>query len=222
MKAKSPIILGLVSIPVLAVLLLWLGKEYPWGTWRYRVTVEIVTPEGIKTGSAVRELRVHTEPGFLGVRKQGVAHLVGEAVVIDLGERGVLFALLSEDDIFHAFPYNNGAGVKAPDGIRFYNGLRPDITGQLPREHYPRFAIFEDMQDPNTLRLIYGSHLDLETRKSVYVDEVAELLGYGVRIRNVTIEITDDAVTWGVENVIPHFGPVPRPIGFDDFVRKGR
>ena len=47
---------------VLAVLygsakLIW-RQAYPSGSWRYKMTVVVQTPEGIKTGSAVREVDV--------------------------------------------------------------------------------------------------------------------------------------------------------------------
>ncbi len=203
MNAKSLIILGVVCIPVVTVLLLWLAADYPWGTWRYRVIVEIATPEGIKTGSAIRELRVHTEPGFLGVRKQGVARLVGEAVVIDLGQRSKLFALLTEDDLFQAFPYNNGAGVLAPEGIRFYNELKSGMKAPLPPAKYPTFVIFADLNDPKSVQLAYGSRFDVETQKTVPVDQLEELLGVGVNVRSVTIEITNDPVAWNIDKVLP-------------------
>lgn len=203
MNAKVSVFVILVGVSALAVLLVLITKDYPFGTWRYRVTVNIVTPEGTKSGSAVRELRVHTEPGFLGVRKQGVARLVGEAVVIDLGKRGVLFALLSEDDLFHAFPYNNGAGVLAPDGIRFYNGLKAGMKASLPADHYPRFVMFKDLSEPKSVQLAYGARLDVATQKILPVDEVEGLFGVGVRIRDINIEITSDPVTWNVVDWLP-------------------
>ena len=36
-------------------LVLW-NANHPSGTWRYKVTVEIETPEGVKSGSAIRQL----------------------------------------------------------------------------------------------------------------------------------------------------------------------
>jgi len=63
------------------------------GTWRYRVTVEIETPEGIKSGSAVRELSVGTP--LINLPDAGnPGRIRGEAVVIDLGVIGKVFSLL--------------------------------------------------------------------------------------------------------------------------------
>src|SRR6218665_2890440 len=64
---------------------------------RYKMTVTVETPEGIKTGSAVREAGRYTEPSILP-DQGGVFYRVigGEAVVVDLAERGVLFALIDD------------------------------------------------------------------------------------------------------------------------------
>src|SRR4051812_15423843 len=63
-------------------------------TFRYKMTVTVTTPEGDKTGSAVREVSV-THGLHLTPEMQPAVHLKGEAVVVDLGSRGVLFALLN-------------------------------------------------------------------------------------------------------------------------------
>lgn len=193
---------GIIALALL-FLLIPIYINYPWGTYRYRVTVEIVTPEGIKTGSAVREIRVHTEPGFLGVRKQGIDRLIGEAVVIDLGTRGVVFALLSEDDLYQAFPYNNGVGILSPMGIRYYKSLKPGTKAPLPSEKYPTFVTFKDLSDPKSLQLVYGQRFDVEAQKHLLVDEMETLFGAGVRVQGITIEITNDPVTWGIEKGLP-------------------
>jgi hypothetical protein len=194
---------GIIALALLFVLIP-IYINYPWGTYRYRVTVEIVTPEGIKIGSAVREIRVHTEPGFFGVRKQGIDRLIGEAVVIDLGTRGVVLALLSEDDLYQAFPYNNGKGVLSPMGIRYYKSLKLGMKAPLPPEKYPTFVTFKDLSDPKSLQLVYGQRFDVEAQKHLLVDEMETLFGAGVRIQGITIEITNDPLMWGtVDKFLP-------------------
>ena len=163
----------------------WLHVEYPWGTWRYRVTVVVDTPEGVKSGSAVREVRVHTEPGLLGVSKQGVSRQVGEAVVVDFGEKGALFVLPMKEEITYAFPFNKGVGVLAPEGIRFYNGLQPGAKAPLPRDKFPRLVMFEDLKDPKSVKMVDP-------------DALSETFGKGVVLKDISAEITNDPVTWGI------------------------
>lgn len=71
------------------------------------MTITVDTPEGLKSGSAVREVFVQYQPGFMGVQAGGHATLRGEAVEVDLGARGKLFALMrskfSEDAGYRIF-----------------------------------------------------------------------------------------------------------------------
>ena len=60
--------------------------------YRYRLTLDVETPEGAKTGSSVIEVRTW-ETHFEGKRTNHEVR--GQAVVVDLGARGLLFALLA-------------------------------------------------------------------------------------------------------------------------------
>ncbi|MGB3139870.1 MAG: hypothetical protein WBB16_03640, partial [Aestuariivirga sp.] len=83
---------------ILGVLVL-LAAAWPWfhpaSSWRYRLVLEIETPEGIKSGSSVRQVYV-SEASKLLVGKLVKTHVRGEAVAVDLGDRGVLFALMNK------------------------------------------------------------------------------------------------------------------------------
>ena len=74
------------------------SETYPSASFRYKVTVEVETPEGIKTGSAVRQIDLKTEKNLIRTSGKGVnARVKGEAVAVDLGERGILFSILNND-----------------------------------------------------------------------------------------------------------------------------
>ena len=100
---------------------------YVSGTWRYRITVEVETPEGIKTGSAVREVSNAASSIRFGFPEStSPPEVRGEAVVVDLGERGVLFALIDWDswrEVSETFPYTAAKGI--PDRIRHFKNLKP-------------------------------------------------------------------------------------------------
>ena len=67
---------------------------YPSATIRYRMTVEVETPEGLKTGSSVIETTIQSGPrmGDAG----GVSYQYrGEAVAVDLPGGNTLFALMT-------------------------------------------------------------------------------------------------------------------------------
>lgn len=108
---------------------------YPSTKIRYKMTVEVETPEGIKTGSAVREISMVSRPMLLGESNDThVKFEKGEAVVVDLGQRGVLFATLgsSMDDgiaaLLNAFPSDCPEGNYSRCGIRHYSSGLPPIN----------------------------------------------------------------------------------------------
>jgi hypothetical protein len=89
---KRYILLLIIALLVSGYLMMW-----PSYTYKYRMTVEVSTPEGIKTGSSVIEVTTHQWPKFLSGITAGnttESSAVGEAPFVDLGARGMLFATL--------------------------------------------------------------------------------------------------------------------------------
>lgn len=87
----------------LLVLLVCLPLAYCgsyFNTWRFRMTIEVMTPEGLKTGSSVMELRTVPSPNipfFLSLGQQGApieaaASVEGHAPIVDLGPYGWVVA----------------------------------------------------------------------------------------------------------------------------------
>ena len=184
--------LGIVAL-VLVALAGLLYLKYPFGWWRYRMTVTVETPEGIKTGSAVREVNAHREPD-VGENAGAGSYVRGEAVVVDLGARGTLFALLrgqnsvdhAEDIVFHMFPMPDGpGGGLTREGIWYYSRLK-DAKATLPIDKYPMLVRFKDINDPKTVERVDPNNL-------------AASFGDGVKLVSASIEITSDPVTTGVE-----------------------
>ena len=190
-------VLGLIVLLIIGVgTAVAMSEKYPSGTWRYRVTVEIDTPEGVKSGSSVHELSVATP--LVNLPDVGnPASIKGEAVVIDLGERGVVFALMSnqswKNGLYQAFP------TKAPsstEGIRHYmDTLKVGMTGEW-KTNTPRMVTFTDMDDPKSVRLVYSKFRDQLT------DNFENLFGQGTRLKLITVEITNDPVTWKIEKYL--------------------
>jgi hypothetical protein len=181
------ILIGLGVLVVLAgAVVTWWTYEFPSATWRYKITVEVETPEGLKTGSAVREIGVFTDIK-IGDVGGGGAGVTGEAVVVNLGERGVLFATVGEDFgysvMFRAFPYSKGGLTK--EGMEYYSNLKNAKTSLLAIDQLPRFVMFRDLNDPLSVKL-------------VDIHDLSQNFGEGVKIKDITIETTDEPMTWGV------------------------
>jgi hypothetical protein len=56
----------------------------PGNSWRYRTTIEVQTPEGVRSGSAVRKITYHRNRGFFLAEGSPSWKVNGEAVVIEL------------------------------------------------------------------------------------------------------------------------------------------
>jgi hypothetical protein len=81
---------------------------------RSRLTLVVETPEGERSGSSVTQ-ETTSFPGGL-TRAQGWAlwtEFVGEAVVVDLGQRGLLFATLVKPSWFNSAGWGGSGGYAA-------------------------------------------------------------------------------------------------------------
>ena len=180
--------------------------EYPSTKIRYKMTVEVDTPEGIKTGSAVREISMVSRPMMLGESNDThVKFEKGEAVVVDLGQRGVLFATLgSATDpvwtLLNAFQSPCAEGAVSRCSVKYYSSLKLGEKAQLSIRYYPMFVTFEDLNDPKSAKSVLEmkSCPDPETgipdnSRCIEKDRFEEIFGQGVRLRSVMVEVTDQA-----------------------------
>ena len=202
------IIAALVALPPIAY-----GLAYPTLTLRYRLTLEAEIDGKPKTGSGVIEVIYSKQPEFASGRDRVSSHR-GEAVVLDLGDRGTLFALLQagsdsrsipESIILRAFNFDGGAfpGPTVEEGfkkLRQLSGKR-----ELPLMSLPLLVRFRDLNDPMTVEKVDP----LDIRKS---------FGDGARLVRATLEIvpmgiwplnwfgmTGEPITTGIENRLSWF-----------------
>lgn len=172
-----------IILGVLVLLAAWLWFP-PASSWRYRLVLEIETPEGIKSGSSVRQVYV-SEASKLLVGKLVNTHVRGEAVAVDLGNRGVLFALMNKGAqvdygiyiVFEAFPWQDGIGQAfRPEARAYYTALR--AKANLSFGKLPTLVRFRDINDPKTVELVDPNDL-------------AKSFGAGVRLKSASIEMVD-------------------------------
>ena len=179
------------------------------GTWRYKITVNVETPEGLKSGYAVREMSSSRSKYELDLpQATHPADVKGEAVVVDLGKRGKLFALMSGYEygpdhaktiLYKVFP--SGSGGNSAAGIRFYRDLKAGPKAMTPGQ-YLVLVMFKDINDPKTVTKVMEIEKDiskgwLQVEYPIKADRFEELFGKGVRLKNITMEMTDEPVTWG-------------------------
>lgn len=162
--------------------------------YRYRLSLEVATPEGLKRGSGVLQVHAFDYRGLAGDR--GGAETYGEAVAVDLGPRGSLFALLkreytgrsytdefSADVLARAHHVERGRGNYVPFARRV--AAIADVVEVHPAD-LPMLVRFRDINNPATVEKVDPNNL-------------AKSFGAGVKLQRATLQITSDPVTTGIE-----------------------
>lgn len=169
--------------------------------YRYRLTVEVETPEGVKTGSSVIEVEQSLSRSTASPSKVGVQRKVrGEAVAVDLPNGKTLFALLRSENnvdwasyvyVYLATHEKGKPFIDQLDNVLEVTGERtlprmwPPVGFLDERSAYPMLVTFGDLGDPTSVL-------------GVDPDDLAASFGEGVTLRRITVELTDAAVTSGI------------------------
>ena len=191
----------LIALGLLSALLLSACADDATPTYRYRLKVEVETPEGSKSGSSVIEVATHASRTAMDPSAQAVQFkLRGEAAVVDLGKRGLLFALLrSGNDIDWASRVMLNVAPKTPqepflDQFDNMKGIKGEVT--LPRRWPPGPL---DASSAYPMLVTFGDLADSKSVKQVDPDYLAATFGKGVKLKRITVEMTDAPVTVGIE-----------------------
>jgi hypothetical protein len=143
---------------------------------KYRLTVEVETPQGRKSASGV--LAVHPDRGY---SRGGHTRTVGDAVFVDLGSGKNLVALLAHIDgklDFDGINYLALRAYTAAGGKRVSFNEMSRLTGTVPVKGalIPVLVSFADPAIPGSARVVLP-------------DDLAAVLGNGYRLGEVTAEV---------------------------------
>lgn len=161
--------------------------------YRYRLTVEVDTPHGMRSGSSVIQVASHVSSQYSLAPGDVTTQVTGEAVAVDLPGGKTLFALLSKPDSAEgANAYAFDALISKPwigsnEYIANVNVLarRRDV-GVLPVKDWPMLVTFSDTDAPASVRSVDPLNLAIE-------------FGSAMKIRRITVQVTSDRVTTGIE-----------------------
>lgn len=206
-------------VALMGVLLSGCGLMRPSEEMRYRLTVEVETPQGLCTGSSVIEVRAVRNPDWVNPEGRGTrSSFRGEAAAIDLPGGKTLFALPEGEDGGGSDAMNypwlafEGRLKNSKDIFEDFRHMRQwkNEVVEMPKYHiiddyengkpihnmapgYPMLVTFGDINDPKSVAHIDPAALDKH-------------FGAGVRLRRITLEVTDDAVTTGIEKRLVWLG----------------
>jgi hypothetical protein len=184
-----------------------------WGRetqWRYKLTLTLDTPNGRRTGSSVGEIQHHETKGILEGRW---ASLEGEAVYVDMGfGKRPLVALLNDDrnpiwlDRSRHRPETRRwhDGPRTEFVLKLYDNSAPigdDIENAILLQHYrgPQGISPKDLPD----LISFKDRSEPTTWFPVDPNNIALALGTGVKWHSITVEVTDEPVTFDIENRLP-------------------
>jgi hypothetical protein len=180
---------GVMGLLAGAVSLMALGScgSSSSASYRFRMTVEVETPRGLKSGSGVLEVTARKVVALTSEEHRGDGGVSGEAVVVDLPD-GPVFVLLKvagegqplHSVVTHALapdaPLNPVDNFVAAVGK--LGGWFAHAEAELPRASWPLMVRFRNLADPTSLER---------------VDPEA------VGVRRIRLETTRDEVTTGIE-----------------------
>ena len=147
---------------------------------KYRLTVEVETPDGLKSASSV--MAVHPDRGY---SRSGHTTTKGDAVLVDLGGGKNLVALLAHLDNTVDLDGMNYVALRAykaaEQNVSFnemsrMTGVVP-VTGAL----IPILVSFTDLSNPATAH-------------RVLPDDLAAVLGQGFRLRGIVAEVVPNGI----------------------------
>jgi len=200
MSIKS---LSFVRLAAVAVMTLGVAGCGRTESYRYKLTLAVNTPAGVKRGSSVVEVMFWN----VSIPAKGTMHkLRGEALYLDLGSGArPLIALLTSQ--LHP---KDGKQIRwtrdgGPDDnllSQLYGPPLPDLMEDASRlarmrgqrvitpGDLPDLVSFSDINDPKTVI-------------EVDPNDLQATLGPGVSWNEITLESTDEPVTLGIETKLP-------------------
>jgi len=165
---------------------------------KYRLTLDVETPEGRKSASGV--MAVHPDRSYT---RRGQTRTLGDAVFVDLGQGKNLVALLAHLDnrlVLDDMNYVALRAYLAATGKRVPFSEISRLTGTVPvkGELIPVLVAFADPAAPGTARVVRP-------------EDAEAVLGKGYRIEGISVEVVRNGY-WPLDFGGPLGEPVTRGI----------
>lgn len=198
-KAPLAFVIALAVI-ALAGVAAWVWY-FPSASLHYKLSVDVDDNGVMRHGEGVIGVYFQSN-GFMLIDKTphwsiGVR---GEAFAVDLGERGAMFVLLSDDR-------TRKRSAEAGRGALFwyfgdsFGDLPPNYIGKLRLDEFMRNrAVVEVKPDALPMLVRFGDINDPKSAERVDPEHLDASFGPGARLARATVQITDQPVSTGIEN----------------------
>lgn len=207
-------VLRWVVLPIAALAFViwgWYWIDHPSCTIRYKMTAEVMTPDGVKTGSSVTQVTYWSGTGFDSGRTSR-SEVIGEALYVDLGQSKNLFITLTGYESSRTDPGHSFRQDYATDaGWLLVKTLGLAWKGFDERELCKDFARFDGAIPKEAgfqnLPLIVSFKDITDFRSAVEVDpaNLGATFGDGYSLSKVTLAVSNAEPTVGLDNVLTWF-----------------
>ena len=213
LRALKPVIFlfGVLATLVILALGFFYMASGPTFTYRYRLTIEVDTPQGVKSGSSVIGTTLQNNHDIKWAPPEArkfTATTRGEAVFVDLDDGKHIIALLAmgkaaDDDPEFRTIAPGSLGVRPYEPTEVFPAIAKasaaKVTVSVPGSLIPTLVLLEDLSDPWSARVI--SPDDFET-----------FFGPGYKIRDATVEFVS-AGAWPFNEMGLTGQPITTDIG---------
>lgn len=160
----------------------------------YRLTIEVETPDGMKSASSVLAMYLHDATWGLPEARGLRAALKGDAVFLDLGHGRNVVALLAHgpkaENVVKMLGLDAASFARAGQQSEWYEIKDLKGIAAVPADLIPTLVTIPDVNDPESTRVIAP-------------DDFASVFGPGYRFKGATVEIVRGPRTRGIAQRIP-------------------
>jgi hypothetical protein len=172
--------------------------------FRYRLKVIAYTARAEIENESILTARYRYFPSVKGEPSSFVSRAWGQAIKLDFGNRGALFAILDDLPNFRTSHAFHPLGLRTLTSLvrgknydnvdfragRVYDNLSADLRGEdhsVDRDSWPLFVRFADVRDASSAQLIHLPNQTYQFSSSIKAAPLDEALGDDVRIAMVTL-----------------------------------
>jgi hypothetical protein len=208
-------LLGYIVLGLAVLFVVWAAFGRPkTASVRFRVTATVDVDGTAVTGSGIMQQMGQTTFSPSGLGPPYFVTETGDAIAIEVPGRSTIFLVMRQEHIpalalSSLFSNKLPRGIASPsslEGLTYLSNLT--ATAELPRSAFPMIVAFKD-------QLVPASVYQLSP------EDLSPAFGVPSRVTSITVSITRDAVTGGIEKRLPWATGLRTHLDGDPYTRRG-